>query len=158
MTLYHGSNIAIDMIDLSKSRPGKDFGKGFYLSPDRQQAIEMAESKVAFLGGEPIVTEFEFDNDIIASGKLKVKTFDAYTEEWAKFVYDNRENFSDTPIHDYDIIFGPIANDRVGAQIRNFKNGNIDLDELLRRIKYLKGITFQYYFGTQSAIQTLHKR
>ena len=158
MTLYHGSNIAIDIIDLSKSRPGKDFGKGFYLSPDRQQAIEMAESKVAFLGGEPIVTEFEFDNDIIASGKLKVKTFDAYTEEWAKFVYDNRENFSDTPIHDYDIIFGPIANDRVGAQIRNFKNGNIDLDELLRRIKYLKGITFQYYFGTQSAIQTLHKR
>ena len=43
------------------------------------------------------------------------------------------------------------------AQIRNYKNGSIDLDELLRRIKYLKGITFQYYFGTEAAIQTLHK-
>lgn len=157
MILYHGSNVAIDEIDLSKSRPGKDFGKGFYLSADKQQAIEMAESKVAFLGGEPIVTEFEFDCDIITSSKFKVKTFNAYTEEWAKFVYDNRENFSDTPIHDYDIIYGPIANDRVGTHIRNFKNGSIDLDELLRRIKFLKGITFQYYFGTEVAIQTLQK-
>ena len=117
----------------------------------------MAESKVAFLGGDPIVTEFEFDDNIMVSGVLKVKTFNSYTEEWAKFVYENRENFSDTPIHDYDIICGPIANDRVGAQIRNFKNGSIDLDELLRRIKYLKGITFQYYFGTMAAIQTLQK-
>lgn len=157
MKLYHGSNIGIDAIDLSKSRPGKDFGKGFYLSADKQQAIEMAESKVAFLGGEPIVTEFEFNEDILASGHLNVKTFDAYTEEWAKFVYENRENFSDLPIHDYDIIYGPIANDKVGAQIRNFKNGSIDLDELMNRIKYLKGITFQYYFGTEAAIKTLHK-
>ena len=27
MILYHGSNVSIDAIDLSKSRPGKDFGK-----------------------------------------------------------------------------------------------------------------------------------
>ena len=157
MILYHGSNIAIDAIDLSQSRPGKDFGRGFYLSADKQQAIEMAESKVAFLGGEPVITSFEFDEAILSSDTLKVKTFDSYTEEWAKFVYDNRENFSDTPIHDYDIIYGPIANDRVGAQIRNFKNGSIDLGELLCRIKFLKGITFQYFFGTEAAIQTLHK-
>lgn len=157
MKLYHGSNVAIDVIDLSKSRPGKDFGKGFYLSADKQQATEMAESKVAFLGGEPIVTEFEFDDRSLAASQLKFKRFESYSEEWAKFVYDNRENFSDTPIHDFDIIYGPIANDKVGAQIRNFKNGSIDLDELMRRIKYLKGITFQYYFGNEAAIKTLKK-
>lgn len=157
MKLYHGSNVAIDIIDLSKSRPGKDFGKGFYLSADKQQAVEMAESKVAFLGGEPIVTEYEFDDNSFTSSQLKIKKFESYTEEWAKFVYENRENFSDTPIHDFDIIYGPIANDKVGAQIRNFKNGGIDLDELMRRIKYLKGITFQYYFGTEAAIKTLKK-
>jgi len=157
MKLYHGSNVAIGIIDLSKSRPGKDFGKGFYLSADKQQAIEMAESKVAFLGGEPIVTEFEFDDSVLTSGQLKFKKFESYSEDWAKFVYNNRENFSDTPIHDFDIIYGPIANDKVGAQIRNFKNGSIDLDELMRRIKYLKGITFQYYFGTEAAIKTLKK-
>lgn len=157
MMLYHGSNVAIDVIDLSKSRPGKDFGKGFYLSADENQAIEMAESKVAFLGGEPVVTSFEFDESAISSKILKVKVFESYTEEWAHFVYENRENFTDNPIHEYDIIYGPIANDRVGAQIRNFKNGNIDLDELMSRIKYLKGITFQYFFGTEAAIKTLRK-
>ena len=157
MILFHGSNVPIEIIDLSKSRPGKDFGRGFYLSEDREQAIGMAESKVAFLGGEPIVTSFEFDESFLSSNNLKVKLFDSYTEEWARFVYDNRENFTDKPIHQYDIIYGPIANDRVGAQIRNFKNGNIDIEELINRIKYLKGITFQYYFGTEAAIKTLHK-
>lgn len=157
MTLYHGSNVEIDVIDLSKSRPGKDFGKGFYLSEDKSQATAMAESKVAFLGGEPVVTSFEFDEKNLSSNLLKIKIFEAYTEEWARFVYDNRENFSDVPIHDFDIVYGPIANDRVGAQIRNFKNGSIDIDELLRRIKFLKGITFQYYFGTEAAIKTLRK-
>ena len=138
MILYHGSNVSIDAIDLSKSRPGKDFGTGFYLSADENQAIEMAESKVAFLGGEPVVTSFEFDESILSSNVLKIKMFDK-------------------PIREYDIIYGPIANDRVGAQIRNYKNGNINLDELMNRIKYLKGITFQYYFGTEAAINTLRK-
>ena len=59
MILYHGSNVAIEQIDLNASRPGKDFGRGFYLSAEKEQAVELAESKVAFLGGEPIVTAFE---------------------------------------------------------------------------------------------------
>ena len=40
---YHGSNVEIKTIDLSKSKPYKDFGRGFYLSADRKQAIRMAE-------------------------------------------------------------------------------------------------------------------
>jgi len=157
MILYHGSNVAIEKIDLTASRPGKDFGKGFYLSAEKEQAMELAESKVKFLGGDPVVTAFEFDESALTNGQLNVKTFDGYSEEWAKFVYDNRENFSDTPLHDFDIIYGPIANDNVGAQIRAFKGGNITLEELLRRIKYIKGITFQYFFGTEAAIKTLRK-
>ena len=34
--LYHGSTVDIERIDLRKSRPNKDFGRGFYLSADRQ--------------------------------------------------------------------------------------------------------------------------
>lgn len=34
MKLYHGSDTAIELIDLDKSKPYKDFGKGFYLSAD----------------------------------------------------------------------------------------------------------------------------
>lgn len=29
MILYHGSNVEFDSIDLLKSKPNKDFGKGF---------------------------------------------------------------------------------------------------------------------------------
>ena len=44
MKLYHGSNIHIDSIDLLKGRKGKDFGRGFYLSEDLDQAQAMAEA------------------------------------------------------------------------------------------------------------------
>lgn len=43
MILYHGSNQEILTIDLSKSRPHKDFGKGFYLTEHKDQALKMAE-------------------------------------------------------------------------------------------------------------------
>ena len=49
MTLYHGSNQIVTVIDFAKSKPNKDFGKGFYLSADKQQALEMAEYKTFML-------------------------------------------------------------------------------------------------------------
>lgn len=46
MKLYHGTNRDFDKIDLSKSKPNKDFGRGFYLSADYEQALNMAQVKV----------------------------------------------------------------------------------------------------------------
>ena len=40
--LYHGSNVAIEQIDLSRSKRGKDFGQGFYLNANPEQAMAMA--------------------------------------------------------------------------------------------------------------------
>ena len=45
MILYHGSNVAIDHIELEKSKPFKDFGQGFYLSENERQALDMAHLK-----------------------------------------------------------------------------------------------------------------
>ncbi len=39
MKLYYGTNQAFDVIDLQKSKPNKDFGQGFYLSADYEQAL-----------------------------------------------------------------------------------------------------------------------
>lgn len=62
MILYHGSNISFDTIDLQKSKPNKDFGKGFYLSPNYMQAMEMAKIKVEQMKtGSPKVMTYEFD-------------------------------------------------------------------------------------------------
>ena len=54
-------------------------------------------------------------------------------------------------------MIGPIANDRVGLQIRNYVEHNIDFPTFLERLKYMKGITFQYFFGTERAIKLLKK-
>lgn len=154
MILFHGSNVAIDKIDLTKSKPNKDFGKGFYLSEDEEQAIEMARYKSSILGGDVVITKFEFNIDALNCTELKVKIFSEYSEEWADFVLANRDG---KQTESYDVVYGPIANDKVGLQIRKLKDGSIDKQEFLNRLKYMKGITFQYCFGAENAIKYLRK-
>ena len=157
MILYHGSNVEIRHIDLSKSARGKDFGKGFYLSEDEKQAEDMAVFKSLQTNSTPIVNSFEFDECAMSDHSLRVKIFKEYSLEWAEFVFKNRSNRSDTPVHEYDIVYGPIADDKVGVQIRNFMEGNISIDVFLERLKFIKGITFQYFFGTEKAIKLLKR-
>ena len=68
--LYHGSNTIIEEIDLSKGRPNKDFGRGFYVTTIKEQAEKMARRVARIYGGEPYVTVFEIDEDqIIPNGQ-----------------------------------------------------------------------------------------
>ena len=106
MILYHGSNIAIDIIDLSKSKPNKDFGKAFYLSEKKQQAEEMATFTVERFGGKPVVTKFEFDETWLNNAQLRYMSFNEYSREWADFILANRDADTESNIHDYDIIYG----------------------------------------------------
>ena len=155
--LYHGSTCDIQKIDLSISKPNKDFGRGFYLSRDESQALELAEYKAFQIGGKPMVNIYEFDENVLNNGQLKVKTFDGYTEEWAKFVFDNRTSADGESTHSYDIVIGPIANDKVGLQIRRYMESEITFETFIQRLQYMKGITFQYFFGTEAAIKFLKK-
>lgn len=156
MILYHGTNESFETIDLSRSKPNKDFGRGFYLSADKDQALEMAKAKVDQLeSGTPTVMAYEVD--VPKMDELKVLRFDAYSEEWAKFILLNRNNASGKPAHDYDIVIGPIANDRVGVQLWRYETQAIDLPTLVRNLQYMKGVTIQYYFGTDRAIKLLKR-
>lgn len=89
MKLYHGSNISIARIDLNRSKPYKDFGKGFYLTTIREQALRMAEQTVRKFGGTPFVNEYEFDETFLHNGQMNVKVFNSYSEEWAYFIVAN---------------------------------------------------------------------
>ena len=86
-------------------------------------------------------------------------TFQPIAAEWEvryDFPYQHRDETNFPPyMHSYDVVYGPIANDRVGLQIRNYRLGNINKKEFLRRLKYMKGITFQYAFCTPRAIEKL---
>lgn len=158
MILYHGSNSEIEQIDLSKSKPHKDFGKGFYLSDNEDQALNMAKQKVIQTDtGYEVINKYEFDEACLTNGTLNVKVFDSYSEEWAEFILANRDRKNNEKVHDYDIVIGPIANDKVGVQIRLFLEEYIDIATFKSRLQYIKGMTTQYYFGTQRAIDTLKK-
>ena len=154
MILYHGSNIKIDVIDLTKSKRYKDFGQAFYLSAEEEQARKMAIAKVVQFGGEEYVTSFAFNESCLSSNELQVKCFTEYSREWAEFVFNNRDENQDF-LHEYDIVYGPIADDYIGLQIRDFKRNNITFEQFLANIRYHKGITFQYAFCTQKAIEQL---
>ena len=158
ITLYHGSNISIDTVDLSFSRRGKDFGSGFYLNPDRQQAMEMASRTTQrMLEGKPIVTTFLFDDPLLKDNSpLNVKIFEEYSKEWAEFVLLNRKNSSDVPAHEYDVVVGPIANDTVGFQMRRFILGYISIERMIEELRFKKP-AIQYFFGTELAVGYLKK-
>lgn len=156
--LYHGSNMKVEVPDLVHSKPFKDFGRGFYLSADKQQAWDMAFQKVSQTKeGKAEVTEFLFDEAVMSSGELKVLSYPDYCEEWALFVLANRNKNNEQPIHDYDIVYGPIADDGVTFQLRRYEGGVISLPRLVEELKYAKGITFQYFFGTERALQQLKR-
>ena len=156
MILYHGTNQDFSEIDLRKSKPNKDFGQGFYLSREYAQAMGMAKIKVEQLEtGVPTVQTYEADE--AAMKDLRVLRFDDYSEEWAKFILLNRNNASAEPAHDYDIVIGPIANDRVGVQLWKYETQAIDLPTLVHNLRNMKGITFQYYFGTERALKLLKR-
>ncbi|MCQ2606411.1 MAG: DUF3990 domain-containing protein [Bacteroidales bacterium] len=158
MKLYHGSNVVIKDIDLSKSLPNKDFGLAFYLSDNKEQAQEMATYKSNTFGGDVVVNEYECSDDILQDSSLNIKIFKEYDEEWARFIFANRDEENNEKIHNYDIVFGPIANDRVGRQIMNLKDGYISFEEFLHRLQYMKGITYQYAFCSEKAISKLSIR
>lgn len=159
ITLYHGSNVEIYDIDLSLCKKGKDFGKGFYLNPNFEQARGMAQRaiRITHIGCE-IVNGFEFDEKLLTTGsELNIKIFEDYSEEWAEFIVANRKNNSDTPIHDFDIIIGPIADDSVGVQIRRYIQGYLPVSRLVEELRYHGDHAIQFFFGTERAIRLLKR-
>ena len=157
LELYHGSNVAIDKIDLSKGHINKDFGKGFYLTTLPQQAMVMARRKARqFLDAKPIVTTFLFDENELTSGELNVKVFHAVSEEWAMFILQNRKASRTGFHHDYDIVVGPVADDSVVQQLDLFEMGLITLSQLVEALRY-RDLNNQYFFGTERAEEKLKR-
>lgn len=157
--LYHGSNVNIEQIDLTRSKRGKDFGRGFYLNANKQQAWDMAKRTTrTLMTGEPVINVYEFDETVLKKNTdLSIKIFDDYCPEWAEFILMNRNNNTDRQAHSYDIVVGPIANDTVGVQLRRFINGYIPMNMLVDELKFRGNHAIQYFFGTERAVQLLRK-
>ena len=147
MKVYHGSWMEIAEPDLKHSRTDVDFGKGFYTTPLREQAVKWC-GKFKRRGKQGIVTTYEFDES--TSSSLKILSFDSYSEEWLDFIVSCRRGIS----HTYDIVEGPMADDTIYNYIQNFMDGKISRAAFweLARFKYP---THQISFHTVSALDTL---
>lgn len=164
MRLYHGSNLDIKEIKLAMCRPYKDFGQGFYLTVIREQAENMARRVAMLYGGEAVLNQYDLDEKSLMGKDLKIKNFGEKTsEEWARFVKNNRNRkFTDVSSPEsnidnkYDIVIGPIANDAMAILFRQYENGMIDFDTMLKGMEY-KETTNQYSFHTDRAIRLLNK-
>ncbi len=156
MKLYHGTNQDIETIDLSKGLRYKDFGKGFYLTPDQTTAIRMAQKKSRLFGGIPTLITYEMDETAMHSD-LKIKIFPAKAcVEWFLFIDANRSRENKDAIHDYDIIIGPIADDGVVLQLTNYHEG-IYTPEQAAQMLQDKYLDQQYFFGTERSLRFLRK-
>ncbi len=157
ITLYHGTNLFFRDINLDLCSPYKDFGKGFYLTPDFKQAQTMAQRRCRLSRqGQPVVLKYNFEEDILNHGLLKVLKFDSPNRDWAEFILKNRYPEKMEP-HDFDIVIGPIADDGVAFQLERYVQGIISLDQLVEELSYRK-LDTQYFFGTELAISKLKQR
>ena len=88
---------------------------------------------------------------------LHVKIFpEKACVEWFLFIDANRDKENNAPIHNFDIVKGPIADDGVVVQLTNFRERIYDAEEAARRLQD-RYIDQQYCFGTQRSLRYLTK-
>ena len=150
MILYHGS---IDVVESPEIRiPSRtlDYGSGFYTTTSFKQAEDWVKRKLNANTPVGYVNVYEFDETLMNT--LNALLFESPTEEWVDFVMNNRtdKDFN----HDFDIVYGPIANDKVYAAFALYEGGIIDKQNLISELKAYK-LVDQYLFHTDKAVKTL---
>jgi len=149
MILYHGSNQDFEVIDLSKSKDKRDFGRGFYTTTIKEQALQWGFNMLNRLSGDGIyLYEFEF----FLSEDLTSKTFSEISDEWFDFVLNNRTLGGVQ--HRFDFVRGPVANDKIFLTITGFIDGLYSKEEAMRRLQYSK-TNDQISFHTEKAVSLL---
>jgi len=155
MKVYHGSDTKIEYIDLTKCRYGKDFGRGFYVTNLRGQAMTMAVRVSKWTNNTPVVSEFEFNKFALVDDELKKLHFDDYNDEWLEFVVLNRKNKEQKQVHDYDIVEGPVADDKIATEVDKYIDGLISKEQFMRELKHYP--SHQICFCTMQSLQALEQ-
>ena len=151
MKLYHGSNMAVYEPQILISDRKLDFGTGFYLTSSLEQAERWAKLTAERRGiGVPTISVYEFDEAKLT--ELKILKFEKANKKWLDFVVANRDNTVDD--QKWDMVIGPVANDRTMPVIRLFIAKVYTAAETLRRLLPQK-LHDQYTFKTQTALQFL---
>jgi len=133
ITLFHGSNQDFESVMLEKSRDKRDFGRGFYMTTLKDQAVRWAQNMFIRHGGQGRYV-YEFVLNI--SPDLRIKQFDALNHEWLDMIKRNRVNGGTQ--HDYDVMWGPVADDDTMRALALFVAGIYTEDMALQQLRFSK--------------------
>lgn len=150
MRVYHGS---IDIVKTPEIRiPNRtlDYGSGFYLTTSHEQAENWVRRKFKGNNGRGWVNVYEYDLNV--EKNLAVLFFDKPDERWLDFVMANRTNKDFR--HNYDIVKGPVANDRVYAAFALYEAGLLNKESLILELKAYRLVN-QLLLHTEPALETI---
>ena len=129
MLIYHGSKVIVDKPLISESRENTDFGRGFYTTDIEQQAINWAKRR----GSLGYVSKYDLDDYIFQDSSIIIKKFSKYDEEWLDYIISCRNG---NPNGYYDIIIGPMADDRVYNTIELYMEDIASKEQTLQGLKF----------------------
>lgn len=151
MKLYHGSNIIVEHPKIIDSNRALDFGAGFYVTSDLEQAIKWAKIVARRRReGMPVVSAYEISEKVMAD--FNILKFSIPDADWLHYISENRKNMYYGEI--YDVVFGPVANDNTMSVLNLFLSGFLNEEETVKRLLPQK-LKDQYAFKTNQAVRML---
>ena len=155
-TLYHGSDVAVQVPLAKVGRKKVDFGQGFYLTLLREQAESWARTIASRTRNhKPVLNTYLFD-ELAAKTMVGVryKVFTAYDMKWLDYVVDCRKGGEVQSL--YDVIEGGVANDNVIDTVEDYENGIITAEQALGQLVYKK-VNHQICIRSQAVIDACLK-
>lgn len=148
MILYHGSNQIVQEPRVDRNtKHGKDFGPGFYCTTIENQAVAWSYRRT----GTPTLNVYEYTE----CKDLNIKVFRKPNREWLNFVVDCRSvNYL---THDYDIVIGPVSDDKLWRDLTRYQLGEISAKEMLKKARANRH-TNQVVFCSNRALDYLEFR
>jgi len=136
MLLYHGSTMAVRKPAVTRGRSKTDFGKGFYATTSLEQAVKWArikKSREARPDVRAVVSVYEIDDALLQrEGDWNIRRFEGASEEWLDFVVGHRRGAQP---HDFDMVMGPVANDKLYATIVLYETGVLSAGAAIDQLK-----------------------
>jgi len=148
MNLYHGGTDIVEKPVIRQWSAGRDFGMGFYCTDIRSQAEKWAKRQGRIRRQAAVLNVYEFDIDY-AQHNLNIKIFRDYSHEWLEMVIDCRRN--PQYVHDFDVVYGKIANDDVGETVQAVLDGLMPFDFALQKLEFMPSNN-QYCFCTNKSL------
>ena len=151
MRLYHGSIVEVRKPSLRFGRKKTDFGRGFYTTTQAEQAENWSKIKQdRAKAPRRIVSVYEIDDAVLSKPELKIREFHGVDEAWLNFVVESRKGIK----HDYDLVFGPVANDKVFTTVNLYESGVLDAPAAIAQLKAYKTYD-QLSFHTKQVLDAL---